>query len=249
MELHLPYVSGMDKSYRILLAEDDVNFGSVLRDYLVLNGYDVVLCKDGMSALHEAVSTTFDLFVSDVMMPGKDGFTLAEEIKKIYPDVPFIFLTAKVLKQDVLKGYKVGADDYINKPFDSEIFLCKIKAIVNRKQNPEVKATETVFNFSCFRFDSTTRQLEVNGIVHKLSPKEAGLLQLLCASKNEVLERPRALKEVWKEDTYFTARSMDVYIARLRKYFKDCAQVEIENLHGLGYRFVYKEEQNRHSGS
>jgi two-component system, OmpR family, response regulator len=221
----------------ILLAEDDPNFGIVLRDYLELHDYTVTLCKDGCLGITAFRKGRYDLCILDVMMPEKDGFTLAREIKKLNPDVPFIFLTAKAMKEDMLEGFRIGADDYITKPFDSEVLLYKIKAVLNRKlpATPEQKE-QTDFTIGQYKFQSNLRILSRKGSEEKLSPKEAELLKMLCLHLNDVLPRDQALEQIWHEDTYFTARSMDVYIAKLRKYLKHDPSVEIINIHGRGYR-------------
>ncbi|HEY4651497.1 MAG TPA: response regulator transcription factor [Pontibacter sp.] len=222
---------------RILLAEDDPNFGIVLRDYLELHDYEVTLCVNGFLAITAFRKGTFDICILDVMMPEKDGFTLAREIKKINPAIPLIFLTAKTMKEDMLEGFKIGADDYITKPFDSEVLLYKLKAILNRHQPATIEKTEPEeYTLGKYRFLHKLRQLAVEDQIIKLSPKEAELLHLLCQHLNAVMPRELALQRIWHEDSYFTARSMDVYIAKLRKYLKNDPTVEIINLHGQGYR-------------
>lgn len=225
---------------RILLVEDDPNFGTVLKDYLMMNDYEVIHAKNGMEGFEKFKKDDFDLCILDVMMPYKDGFTLAKEIREKNKEVPIIFLTAKTMKEDVLKGYKAGADDYLNKPFDSEVLLMKIKAIIQRK------ATETVsdskqFEFKIGRFDlnSKLRFLKFDGENPvKLSPKENELLRLLALHENDLMPRELALTKIWRDDNYFTSRSMDVYIAKLRKYMKLDPKVEILNIHGEGFRLV-----------
>ncbi|SFD29345.1 response regulator transcription factor [Algibacter pectinivorans] len=225
---------------RILLVEDDPNFGTVLKDYLIMNDYEVTHAKNGMEGFEKFKKDDFNLCILDVMMPYKDGFTLAKEIREKNTDVPIIFLTAKTMKEDVLKGYKVGADDYLNKPFDSEVLLMKIKAIIQRK------ATETIsdskqFEFKIGRFDlnSKLRFLKFDGANPvKLSPKENELLRLLALHENDLMPRELALTKIWRDDNYFTSRSMDVYIAKLRKYLKLDDKVEILNIHGEGFRLV-----------
>ena len=225
---------------KILLVEDDPNFGTVLKDYLSLNDYDVTHAEDGLEGLLAFKNDEFDICILDVMMPKKDGFTLAKEIREINKDVPIIFLTAKTMKEDVLKGYQSGADDYLNKPFDSEVLMYKIKAILQRKENtmsPEEDKHE--FEIGEFKFDSKLRQLvHKNGESRKLSPKENKLLKLLAIYKNDLLPRELALTKIWRDDNYFTSRSMDVYIAKLRKYLKLDPNVEIVNIHGEGFRLV-----------
>ncbi len=225
---------------RILLVEDEKNFAAVLKDYLSMNDFEVSLCSDGMSCLELFARLDFDLCIVDVMMPRMDGFSLVNEIRKINQQIPVIFLTARSMKEDVLKGYKTGADDYIIKPFDTEVLLFKVKALLKRR-HIDTAATSTRHKLGAIQFDYKLRQLlYADGTEVKLSPKEAELLQLLCACKNEVLSREKALKQIWKEDNYFTGRSMDVYMVKLRKYLQSETCLEIINLHGNGYRLVEK---------
>jgi two-component system, OmpR family, response regulator len=227
-----------ENGLNILLAEDDPNFGIVLKDYLELHDYQVKLSPDGCQAITAFRQGRFDLCILDVMMPKKDGFTLAREIKKLDADMPLIFLTAKSMKEDMLEGFRIGADDYITKPFDSEVLLYKIKAIMHRKggaataNQPEV----TDYTIGQYRFQYKLRLLHHNGDIQKLSPKETELLRLLCQHLNDVMPREEALLRIWREDSYFTARSMDVYIAKLRKYLRQDPAVELINIHGQGYR-------------
>jgi DNA-binding response OmpR family regulator len=231
----------MNKSNKkILLVEDDINFGSILKEYLGLNDYSVTLAKNGIEGFEKFKKEKFDLCILDVMMPYKDGFTLAKEIREENNVVPIFFLTAKHLKEDVLKGFKVGADDYMTKPFDSEVLLAKIKAILNRKnivEDPVFEAFE--FNFSDFNFNSKLRFLKHKDKPPiKLSPKESQLLRLLVLYINDLLPREVALNKIWRDDNYFTSRSMDVYIAKLRKFLSDDKKVQILNIHGEGFRLV-----------
>jgi two-component system, OmpR family, response regulator len=225
---------------KILLVEDDANLGKVLKNYLELNDYVVELARDGILGLAAFRREKFDICLLDVMMPNLDGFGLAEEIRNVDPDIPLFFLTAKNMKEDVLTGYKLGADDYILKPFDSDILLQKIKAILKRNSDFTDKHPEiTKHTFAGFSFDSMLHELTTpTGDLNKLSPKETKLLQMLCEYKNEVLPREIALKKIWGSDTYFNGRSMDVYIAKLRKHLKDSDKIEIVNVHGSGFRFV-----------
>jgi len=225
---------------KILLVEDDPNFGTVLKDYLSLNDYDVTHAKDGLDGLISFKNDDFDICILDVMMPKKDGFSLAKDIRSTNSDIPIIFLTAKSMKEDVLKGYQVGADDYLNKPFDSEVLLLKLKAILQRKET-ETSTEDNQFEFEIgnFHLNSKLRQLSHNGgEPRKLSPKENKLLKLLAIYKNDLLPRELALTKIWRDDNYFTSRSMDVYIAKLRKYLKPDEKVEIINIHGEGFRLV-----------
>lgn len=223
---------------KILLVEDDPNFGTVLKDYLAMNDFDVVLAKNGMEGFEKFRKDNFDLCILDVMMPYKDGFTLAKEIREKNEHVPIIFLTAKTMKEDVLKGYKSGADDYLNKPFDSEVLLLKIKAIIQRKSTESVaESKQFEFQIGRFHLNSKLRFLTFeNEEPIKLSPKENELLRLLALHENDLMPRELALTKIWRDDNYFTSRSMDVYIAKLRKYLKMDEDVEIINIHGEGFR-------------
>jgi DNA-binding response OmpR family regulator len=227
---------------KILLVEDDQNFGSILKDYLMLNDFDVTLAKNGMEGFEKFKKDNFDLCILDVMMPYKDGYTLAKEIREKNKEVPIVFLTAKSMKEDVLKGYKVGADDYLNKPFDSEVLLMKIRAIIQRKSS-DTKADPAKFEFQIGRFHLNSK-LRFLTYDHrepiKLSPKENELLKMLILHENDLMPRELALNKIWRDDNYFTSRSMDVYIAKLRKYLKIDENVEILNIHGEGFRLVVK---------
>ena len=229
----------METKYNIFLVEDDENFGSVLKSYLEMNDFEVSWVKDGANALKIFQSQQYDLCILDIMLPNLDGFTIAKKIKSQYPDIPTIFLTAKTLKEDVLQGYKLGADDYVTKPFDSEVLLYKIKAIIKRKA--EVNSDSDSFKIGTYEFDSKLRMLSNKGESVKLSPKENELLKMLCLHQNKVLDRDKALNQIWGEDGYFTTRSMDVYITKLRKYLKKDQSVEIENIHGSGFILKVKE--------
>ncbi|MDA8596088.1 response regulator transcription factor [Flavobacteriaceae bacterium] len=225
---------------KILLVEDDPNFGIVLKDYLSLNNYTVTHAKDGLEGLIMFKNDEFDLCILDVMMPRKDGFSLASDIRETNKSVPIIFLTAKTMKEDVLKGYQVGADDYLNKPFDSEVLLYKINVILQRKDNDK-KVDDDRFEFEIgkYHLNSKLRYLTLEGQEpQKLSPKENKLLKLLAVHKNDLMPRELALTKIWRDDNYFTSRSMDVYIAKLRKYLKGDENVEIINIHGEGFRLV-----------
>ncbi|MFD0762457.1 response regulator transcription factor [Lutibacter aestuarii] len=227
---------------KILLVEDDPNFGTVLKDYLSLNDYNVTLAKDGLEGLIMFKNDEYDLCILDVMMPRKDGFSLAKDIRTANAEVPIIFLTAKTMKEDVLKGYQAGADDYLNKPFDSEVLLYKIKAILQRKET-EQDVEEDTFEFKIGKFDfnSKLRHLSYSGEEpQKLSPKESKLLKMLATHINDLMPRELALTKIWRDDNYFTSRSMDVYIAKLRKYLKQDENVEILNIHGEGFRLIDK---------
>lgn len=226
----------------ILLVEDDVNFGAILNDFLKLHSYNVTLAKNGIEGLEKFKKNSFGLCILDVMLPFKDGFTLAKEIRDLNKDVPLFFLTAKTLKDDVLKGYKLGADDYLTKPFDSDILLLKIKSIFKRKKiSSSENNVKFMYQFADFNFNSKLRILKYkdeNDI--KLSPKENELLKLLLNHLNDLMPRELALVKIWNDDNYFTSRSMDVYIAKIRKYLSKDSRVEIENIHGEGFRMVVK---------
>ena len=229
-----------NNSKKILIVEDDYNFGSILKDYLSLNSYKVVLATNGKDGYNKCFSDDFDLCILDVMMPYKDGFTLAKEIREKKEDLPIVFLTAKTLKEDVLRGFKIGADDYLTKPFDSEVLLAKIKAILKRKnliKVPEVE--EFLFEIGKYNFNSKLRLLsyQSNDSI-KLSPKESQLLRLLILYKNDLLPRSIALSKIWRDESYFTSRSMDVYIAKIRKNLKEDKDIEIQNVHGEGFRLI-----------
>jgi|TARA_Y100000992_G_scaffold96065_1_gene61930 two-component system OmpR family response regulator len=229
------------KNKKILVVEDDPNFGSILRDYLSLNSYSVSLAKNGVEGYEKFKKNNYDLCILDVMMPFKDGFTLAKEIREKNNNIPIIFLTAKTLKEDVLKGFKVGADDYLSKPFDSDVLLAKIKVILNRQSSIEIPESEEYkFVIGNFLFNSKLRILtnhKINKSI-KLSPKENQLLKLLILHLNDLMPREIALNKIWRDDNYFTSRSMDVYIAKLRKYLKTDSNIEIINIHGEGFQLI-----------
>jgi hypothetical protein len=223
---------------KVLLCEDDANLGMVLKNYLELNDYTVTLERDGRLGLAAFQREKFDICLLDVMMPNMDGFKVAEEIRDINPDVPLFFLSAKTMKEDIIQGYKLGADDYITKPFDSEVLLHKIKAILKRNEETHKEETHAEFDLGKYHFNPRLRELSVNGKVQTLSPKENELLKMLAEFKNDLLPREAALKKIWGSDTYFNGRSMDVYIAKLRKYLKEDPALEIVNIHGNGFRLV-----------
>ena len=226
---------------KILLCEDDTNLGMVLKNYLELNDYDVTLERDGRLGLAAFQRERFDICLLDVMMPNMDGFTLGEEIRDVNPDVPLFFLSAKTMKDDIIQGYKLGADDYITKPFDSEVLLHKIKAILKRNEEMHREEVNAEFDLGGYHFNPRLRELTINGKVQVLSPKENELLKMLSEYKNDLLSREVALKKIWGSDTYFNGRSMDVYIAKLRKYLKEDSTIEIVNIHGNGFRLVVSE--------
>ncbi len=226
---------------KVLLVEDDQNFGSILRDFLEINDFDVTLARNGVEGGEIFNKGSFDICLLDVMMPYKDGFTLAKEIRKTDAGVPIIFLTAKSMKDDVVKGYNIGADDYLTKPFDSDVLLLKMKAMFQRlgQQVVNFDKANHLFTIGRFSFNAKLRELsfEKNPPV-KLSPKEGALLHLLALHLNDLMPRELALKKIWKDDTYFTSRSMDVYIAKLRKHLKVDTNIEISNIHGEGFRMM-----------
>jgi two-component system OmpR family response regulator len=225
---------------RILLCEDDPNLGIVLKNFLELNDFEVVLERDGRLGLAAFQREKFDICLLDVMMPKMDGFALAKEIRDINEDVPLFFLSAKSMKEDQIKGYKLGADDYITKPFDTELLLLKIKAILKRNEEQHKEQENVEYDLGIYHFVPKLRKLSsANGEV-TLSPKENELLKMLSEYKNDKLERELALKKIWGNDNYFNGRSMDVYIAKLRKYLKDDPSVEIVNIHGEGFMLDIK---------
>ncbi len=226
----------MEKEYKLLLAEDDENLGMLLREYLEAKGYETDLFPDGEEAYKAFTSTNYDLCVLDVMMPKKDGFTLAKDIRLINTEIPIIFLTAKSMKEDIFQGFKIGADDYITKPFSMEELIFRLEAIIRRTKG--TSAVQDVYQLGKFKFDTQKQQLIDGENIVKLTTKESELLKLLCNNANKVLERNFALKTIWVDDNYFNARSMDVYITKLRKHLKDEPSVEIINVHGKGYKLV-----------
>ena len=231
----------MDEKLKILLCEDDENLGMLLREYLQAKGFTTELCADGELGYKAFLKTKFDICVLDVMMPKKDGFTLAKEIRNSNQDIPIIFLTAKTLKEDILEGFKIGADDYITKPFSMEELVFRIEAIIRRTKGKKNKES-TVYRIGQFTFDTQKQLLCLGDDQRKLTTKENELLALLCSHANEILQRDFALKTIWIDDNYFNARSMDVYITKLRKHLKDDPQIEIINIHGKGYKLITPEE-------
>ncbi|MCH8546820.1 MAG: response regulator transcription factor [Cryomorphaceae bacterium] len=215
----------------------------MLRDYLTIKGYDVTLARDGIHGLNDFKSKDYNICILDVMMPRKDGISLAKQIKEINPNMPIIFLTAKSLKEDMIKGYEAGADDYIIKPFDSEVLELKIQAIINRqKTDGKQEEIPEEMEIGKFKLNTQLRIMEKDGEERKLSPKENALLVLLALNMNRLVTRKDALLKIWKEDNYFTARSMDVYLAKLRKYITPDPNLEIVNIHGEGFRLVNRED-------
>lgn len=226
---------------KILLVEDDPCFGSVLKSYLELSDYDVVHCTNGVDGFEAFRKERFDLCLLDVMMPEMDGFTLGKKIRELDVTVPFVYITAKSLKEDVKLGYEIGADDYIVKPFDSELLIFKIKAILSRSKHDDVEVKPKIIELGNYEFNTELRTITRNGEVTKLTPKEAQLLELLYYHRDGLLQRDKALNEIWGTSDYFTARSMDVYVTKLRKCFKDDPSIKIENVHGSGFRLILEE--------
>lgn len=224
------------KKHKILLAEDDSNLGVLLCEYLQAKDYSADLAHDGEEAYNMFINDKYDLCIFDVMMPKKDGFTLAKEVRMANVEVPIIFLTARNVKEDILQGFKIGADDYLTKPFSMEELTMRIEAIL-RRTSGESPVLDT-YKLGRFKFDTQKQQLIDGESVIKLTTKESELLKLLCSNANKVLERNVALKTIWVDDNYFNARSMDVYITKLRKHLKDDPSVEIINVHGKGYKLV-----------
>lgn len=227
----------MEEKVKILLCEDDENLGMLLREFLRAKGFNADLCSDGERGYKAFLKGQYDLCVLDVMMPKKDGFTLAQEIRNVNADVPIIFLTAKTLKDDVLEGFKIGADDYITKPFSMEELVSRIGAILRRVRGKKDREI-TMYRLGKYTFDTQKQTLIADGKSQKLTTKESELLSLLCSHANDILERNFALKSIWIDDNYFNARSMDVYITKLRKHLKGDPSVEIINIHGKGYKLI-----------
>jgi DNA-binding response OmpR family regulator len=227
----------MEKKMRVILSEDDENLGSLLREYLIAKGYDTDLYPDGEAAFKGFQKNQYDLCIFDVMMPKKDGFSLAKDVRMINSEIPIIFLTAKNMKEDVIEGFRLGADDYMTKPFSMEELIFRIEAILRRTLG-EADNTQVIFKLGRFTFDARKQTLSDANDSTKLTTKESELLRLLCVNANKVLERNYALKTIWVDDNYFNARSMDVYITKLRKHLKDEEGIEIINIHGKGYKLI-----------
>lgn len=224
---------------KVLLVEDEANLGSLLRDYLNAKGYDTILCTNGQDGFDTFAKNKFDLCILDVMLPIKDGFTLAKEIRQADKFIPIVFLTAKSLPDDKIEGFKSGADDYLTKPFNMEELLFRIKAILKRTSSvPGVADEEGNFHIGSYMFDSTKQVLKRGDDERKLTSKESELLRLLALNLNKTLDRNFALKTIWQDDSYFNARSMDVYITKLRKYLKEDENIEILNVHGKGFKLL-----------
>lgn len=222
----------------VLLAEDDENLGSLLKEYMIAKGYQTDWFLNGEIAYKNFIKNHYDLCILDVMMPIKDGISLAKDIRMLNATLPIIFLTAKAQKEDILEGFKAGCDDYIAKPFSMEELLFRMEAILRRTHRQPSKQVE--YTIGKFAFNSDNQTLILGDRQQKLTTKESELLKLLCINKNMVLERNFALKTIWIDDNYFNARSMDVYIAKLRKYLKDDEFIEIINIHGKGFKLIEK---------
>ncbi|MBY5951654.1 response regulator transcription factor [Algoriphagus sp. NF] len=223
---------------RLLVVEDDPNLGDILKEYLEMKGYEPTLCRDGEEGWSKFKKDKYDLCLLDIMMPKKDGFTLAREIKKVQEDLPILFLTAKNQKDDVIEGLKIGADDYITKPFSMEELLLRVTAILRRTQKSEEITPLKVYEFGDFQLHYDKQLLEGPKGPHKLTSKENELLRLLAAEMNKLVNRSHALKQIWGDDSYFNARSMDVYLSKIRKILKDDPKVQIITVHGEGFKLI-----------
>jgi len=228
----------MTEKIKVLLVEDDPNLGAILSEYLNVKGYDTTLAVDGEKGYDEFIKNNFEFIILDVMMPKKDGFTLATDIRNTNKDIPIIFLTAKSLKEDTIEGFRLGADDYITKPFSMEELMARMNAILRRVDaKHQENSQQKEFSIGKFSFYAEKRLLKSKGEEdQKLTSKESELLRLLCLHKNKVMDRTVALKAIWNDDSYFNSRSMDVYITKLRKYLKSDSAIEILNVHGQGFR-------------
>jgi len=221
----------------ILVVEDDQNLGNILVEYLTMKGYEAELRRDGEAGLTAIKRNKYDVCILDIMLPKMDGFSLAKSIREIRPEVPFMFLTAKSMKEDTIEGFKLGADDYVNKPFSMEELLLRLQVVLRRTKSAE-QGEKTIFEFGQFHFDAVQQLLSTEAETIKLTTKESQLLELLCKNMNKTLDRSLALRMIWRDDTYFNARSMDVYIAKLRKYLKSDESIQILTIHGEGFKLV-----------
>tara|TARA_A100001015_G_scaffold280395_1_gene342570 strand:- start:2681 stop:3397 length:717 start_codon:yes stop_codon:yes gene_type:complete len=228
---------------RILVAEDDPNLGTILSEYLEAKGYQPTLTKDGVEGWKAFSNNDYDLCILDVMMPNKDGFSLAKDIRTMNKEVPIIFLTAKSMKEDTLQGFKSGGDDYITKPFSMEELLMRIKAILRRTIGEKKEPVKTMFDLGKFTFDFKNQVLKNGDDEQHLTSKENALLKMLAQHANQLMDRSQALLAIWGDDSYFNSRSMDVYIAKLRKYLKDDEGVKIINEHGKGFKLILPDEE------
>jgi DNA-binding response OmpR family regulator len=226
---------------KLLVVEDDPNLGDILKEYLEMKGYEPTLCRDGEEGWNKFKKDKYDLCLLDIMMPKKDGFTLAKEIKKVQEDLPVLFLTAKNQKDDIIEGLKIGADDYLTKPFSMEELLLRITAILRRTQkSTEISALKT-YSFGDFVLHYDEQYIEGPGGKHKLTSKENELIRLLASEINKLVNRSHALKQIWGDDSYFNARSMDVYLSKIRKILKEDPKVQIITMHGEGFKLIVGE--------
>lgn len=221
--------------HRILVVEDDTGFGYILKEYLEMYAFDVTLITHGKNISQVVERQLFDVCLLDVMLPGKDGFTIAKEIQSVEPDLPFMFVTAKSLKVDKLKGFRLGCDDYIVKPIDEELLIARIQAIIHRSQRGKVGSNGTTFQIGQFLLDVNNQRLQQGAQYKTLTERECKLLQLLCEHKNQLLSRKKALREIWGTHDEFSRKSMDVFIFRLRKYLEEDERISIRNVHGKGF--------------
>ncbi len=228
----------MSVGMKVLLLEDDPNLGLILQEHLQLNGFEVRLCVNGEEGTEEFFKGGYSLCLVDVMMPRKDGFSFAREVREVDSAIPLIFLTAKSLKDDKIEGFRIGCDDYVTKPFSMEELMLRIQAVLKRSQRAVEEEKPTCFEIGSYAFDSRRQILSREGVDQKLTPKESELLCLLCLYMNDTLERSVALREIWGSDSYFSGRSMDVFISKLRKYLKADQRVEIMSIHGRGFRLM-----------
>lgn len=223
---------------RVLLLEDDPNLGFILQEHLQMQGFDVVLCVNGEEGLNVYRSGQFELCLVDVMMPKLDGFAFARRVRERDEETPLIFLTAKSLKEDKIEGFKIGCDDYLTKPFSMEELMLRITAVLRRSRSANKAVVPETFEIGKFTFDHKRQILAKDAVQFKLTPKEADLLRLLCIHKNQTLEREVALREIWGDESYFSGRSMDVFISKLRKYLREDDSIEIMGIHGKGFRLI-----------
>lgn len=226
---------------KLLIVEDDPNLGDILNEYLTMKGYETTLCRDGDEGWSKFKKDKFNLCILDIMMPKKDGFTLGKEIKKVQEDLPIIYLSAKNLKEDVIEGLKIGADDYITKPFSMEELLLRISAILKRTLKSEETSNLKTLTFGDFTLHYDEQQIEGPSGKHKLTSKENELIRLLASEMNKLVNRSHALKQIWGDDSYFNARSMDVYLSKIRKILKEDPKVQIITIHGEGFKMVVTE--------
>ena len=231
----------MSTKKSLFFVEDDLSFGAVLKSYLEICNFSITWLNDGKYAVSAFREGVYDLCLLDVMLPNVDGFAIGREIRSIDSKIPIIYLTAKSLKEDILAGYRLGADDYIIKPFDADVLIYKIAALLKRAEG-ESGSTNHLYSIGKYLFDARLREIRLEGSKQLLSPKESALLQLLCEHRNELLPREVALKKIWGDDGYFTTRSMDVFITKIRKFFKEDPSVEIRNIHGSGFIMIYESQ-------